>query len=117
MGGLLARVRHEILDRRNPWDSWSLPLQHHGEGAAVEHNVLPGEIAGMGAAQEGTSGPELVRLAEAARRDRAAGTLALIFDRATDLGGSEGEVGPQSLGFEATRQEAIDRHVVACDLA
>src|SRR5580693_838743 len=42
------------------------PLQRAREGAAVEQDVLPGDEAGLGAAQEGAGQPKLFRIAETA---------------------------------------------------
>src|ERR1700748_1872946 len=58
--GRCARTRRPSCDRPE--------LQRAGEGAAVEQNVLPGDEAGLGAAQERAGLAEFVGLAEAARR-------------------------------------------------
>ena len=61
MTGLSALARAPIL--RPPSET----LQQARVRPAVELQVLPGDEAGVGAAQEGTGGAELLRAAQAAR--------------------------------------------------
>src|SRR5437764_214169 len=82
----------------------SFNSQQAREGAAVEDEVLPGEEAGRGAAQERAGGAELLRRAEAAGGDLGAGALGLLLGSDAVFPGGECDVGAQPVGVEAARQ-------------
>src|SRR5579864_1322104 len=87
-------------------------LQRSREGAAVEHDVLTGDVAGLGAAQERAEQAELFRFAETTARIEL-GTLGLqLFRRDAALLGLGLRDAAQAVGVERPGQEPVDGDVV-----
>src|SRR5215472_17039288 len=81
------------------------------EHAAVDQQVLSGDVAGRGRAQERTGGAELVRRAEAPGRNRGGACGCDLVDRGALLLGGGLDVRAQAVGVEGARQQAIDGDV------
>src|SRR5882724_9038092 len=77
------------------------------KNAAVEQDVLPGDEAGVGRAQERAGRAELVGLAEPARRDRRHALLQRLVDGDALLLGGDLVDGAEPIGVERTRQHEI----------
>src|ERR1700716_1767186 len=93
------------------------PSECAGERAAVDQQVLPGDVAGLGRAQEHAGGAELVRRAEALGRNGSGARGAeLLVGNALLLGGGL-DVALQSVGVEGARQQEVDGHVGPGDRA
>ncbi|KAG1254265.1 hypothetical protein G6F65_017109 [Rhizopus arrhizus] len=86
-------------------------LERTGVGAAVDQQVLPGEVTGLYAAQEGAGGAEFVRRAEAAGGNLLAAALG-HFAGVAILARTVGEVGAQAVGVELAGQQVVDGDVV-----
>ncbi|EMP77871.1 cell wall surface anchor family protein [Burkholderia pseudomallei MSHR1043] len=88
-----------------------------GIRAAVEQPVLPGDVARMDTAEERARRAELVRRAEALRRNFLRAPRAQLVDgRALRLR-RRGERRRDPVGVEEARQQVVDRHVVLGHLA
>src|SRR5215472_2299691 len=83
------------------------------ERATVDQQVLPGDIAGLGRAQERAGGAELVRCAEALGRNRDGTRGRDLVDRGALLLGGGLDVRAQAVSVEGARQQAIDGDVCA----
>ncbi|MGY4282393.1 hypothetical protein ACVWXO_001613 [Bradyrhizobium sp. LM2.7] len=92
-------------------------LQRPGEGATVEQKVLPGDEAGLGAAQEGAGIAELVGLAEAAGGVELGALSQDLLRRDTALVGFGLRGSGQAVGLERAGQQAVDGDVVDHGLA
>src|SRR5579872_1793130 len=93
-------------------------LQRARKGAAVEQDVLSGDEARLGAAQEGAGEPELLGLAEAPRRiELGPFGQHLIHGDTTAFGFRLGHRAAQPVGVERSRQQPIDGDVVDHGLA
>ena len=88
--------------------------QRAGEGAAVDQQVLPGDVAGMGRAQEGAELAELGGRRRTGRPGRRP-CRALDLARASRPRrcGIGGEVAGEPVGGEAAGQDVVDRHALA----
>src|ERR1700733_14660716 len=87
------------------------------KGAAVDENILAGDVAGLRRAEERAGRAELVRLADAPRRDggdalgeRGFGADALLLRHRRD-------VSAQTVGAENSRQDEIDGDIRGGDRA
>src|SRR5262249_19202820 len=78
------------------------------EGAAVEPQVLAGDVAGMDRAQERAGGAELVRRAEALGRHAGDALGHRLVDRDVALLGRCLEVRAQPVGVERPGQHEVD---------
>ena len=84
-----------------------------GVGAAVDQQVLRGDVAGVDRAQKRTELAELVGIAEAQRGDGVTCGLLDLRQRQVASLGSSGEVGRQPVGGEPAGQDIVDRHALA----
>src|SRR6185369_6721428 len=83
-------------------------LERAWEDAAIEQDVLPGDEAGVGRAQERAGRAELVGLAEPPRRDRPDAVLQRLLEGNALLLGGDLVVGAQPIGVERARQHEVD---------
>src|SRR5580704_13613639 len=88
--------------------SWS---ERAGENAAVDENVLSGNVAGVRRAKESAHGAEFVGLADAARRygGDALGEGCVVADLLFLHGGLD--IGPEAIGLEYAGQHEVDGDV------
>src|SRR3954454_19759341 len=100
-----ARDRRQAPECASLERAW---LESPWKDAAVEEDVLPGDEAGMGRAQECAGRAELVGLAEAARRDRPDAVLQRLFEGDALLLRGDLVVGAQPIGVERARQHEVD---------
>src|ERR1700751_5237708 len=91
--------------------------QRTRKGPAIEQDVLAGDEAGLGAAQERAGKAELLGIAEAPGRIEL-GTLRqnLLHGETALLRLALGRTA-KSVGFERPRQQAVDRNIVDHGLA
>src|SRR5262249_44919502 len=85
------------------------------EGAAVDQQVLAGDVAGLCRAQERAGGAELVGRAEAFRRNRGGARRDGLVDQHALLLGIRLDVGAQPVGVEGAGQQKIDGDVRSRD--
>src|SRR5205823_6835938 len=86
-------------------------------GAAVQQQVLAGNVTRLRAAQVGAGIAEFLDAAEAARRVRLGAGLAQLLVALAARLGVELEVRAQPVGVERAGQQVVDGHVVAHGLA
>src|SRR5438093_12656003 len=86
-------------------------------GAAVEDEVLAGDVAGLGAADERTHLAELRRGAEASRGILGLALPGDLLDRLAASLRLGRDVGTQPIRVEGARQDIVDRDVVRDRLA
>src|SRR5262249_18304388 len=85
--------------------------------AAVEHEVLPGDVAGLGAANEGADLAELLRRAEASGRVLGPALAGDLLERLAARLGLRLDIGAEPIGVERAGEDVVDRHVVGDRLA
>src|SRR4029078_5471080 len=88
-------------------------LERAGVEAAIHQQVLPGDEARLGAAQEGAGVAELVDGAEAPRRVCLGAPAPQLLRRLPGLLRIELEVSAQPVGLERPGQEVVDRDIMA----
>src|SRR5690606_12274228 len=108
------RLAHESLPPAAGREAWS---ERPGIRTAVDQEVLARDVAGLGAAQEGTGLAELHLVAVAAGRLGRPTPLARLLD--ADAGALRRGLheGGEPVGVEHTGQQVVDRHVVGDRLA
>src|SRR3954462_15668430 len=82
-----------------------------GVGATVDQHVLPGDVAGLRAAQESAGGAEFLGGAEALGRDRVHPLLAHFLHRLAGLLRTAFQRGLDAVGVEHAGQQVVDDHV------
>src|SRR6266849_8059672 len=92
-------------------------LERAGIDAAVDQEILSGDVARLDAAQVGAELAELLGRAEAARRNRFLDVPPHLFDGLALLLRGELGVALQPVGPEAPREQVVDRDVVRDGLA
>src|SRR6185312_804612 len=92
-------------------------LQRPRESAAVEQDVLPGDEAGLGAAQKGAGEAEFLGITEAAGRIEFGAISQNLLGRDAALLGLALRRREQTIGLERSGQQAVDGDVVDHGLA
>src|SRR4051812_38638766 len=87
-----------------------------GVGAAIDQDVLAGDVAGVRAAKEGARRTEFLRAAEAQGRDRLAAQVGHFVHRLSAFLRAALQRRAQAVGVECAGQEVVDRDVRRCEL-
>src|SRR5262249_48930997 len=95
----------------------SLQLKSARVSTAIEHEVLPGDVTGLGAADEGAHLAELGCGAEAPGRVLGLALPGDVLDRSAGGLRDGRDGGPEPVGVEGPGQEVVDRDVVRDGLA
>src|SRR5439155_8275771 len=86
------------------------------EGAAVQQQVLADDKARRGGAQKGAGGAELLGVADPAGRIGGRALCQHLVERDVLAARLEFDAGTQPVGQKGTRQQVVNRDVVAVDL-
>src|SRR5450830_1911676 len=101
--------RFAFLENASLENTWVSP--------AIHEHVLTVDVACVFAAQEGASGTEFVRVAEAAGWCFGHALHADFFRCFAGQFGRADEAAAQTIGFEAARQQVVDGHAALGDVA
>src|SRR6185437_13406544 len=87
-------------------------LERAVEHAAVDQQILSGDVAGLRRAQERRRRAEFIRFAEAPRRDGSDAGLGGFLEAHALLLGGLGERAAQAVGVERAGQDIVDGDIV-----
>src|SRR5262249_32485273 len=116
-GPLLRTVPRHWFDwgvrrgRREPASFAFGPSHRPRESAAIDEEVLPGDVAGLGGAQKGAGGAEFSRRAEALGGHGRHALAPCLLDRDTPVLGNSRHVRLQPFRLECAGQEKVDGDV------
>src|SRR5262245_18956114 len=97
--------------RREPASFAFGPSHGSREYAAIDEEVLPGDVAGLRRAQKGAGGAEFSRRAEALGGHGCHALVPCLLDRDAPVLGNPRHVRTQSFGLECAGQEEVDGDV------